>query len=327
MQLNLNEKLFHYINNLRKLILRTIYFEIFVRINKTVANKMIHSIFKKKKFLNWTTNDLKKVFEKKLFELSINQIFEKHKIFIANNEIVISIIQNQILNEMITFASNLISSRTSNKRSVLQNTMNISFFFHFRHYIFFIASIHRRILSKSIVMKNFTQSSIQFFFVDVTKKIENKLFEIFINFVYFENASIKKRCTCVASVFKFWKKTTENFEIFFFVNCASFIIKWYETSEICHVHNKNATEKLNMTTNYSSKMLKQRLIHIYQNRNRFDDVKTTIEIYRWFCTNAKFVRIIDRFDSYRFFHVDISKYRAFVEILLTKNFIQTKLNK
>ena len=52
MQLNLNEKSFHYINNLRKLILRTIYFEIFVRINKTVANKMIHSIFKKKKFLN-----------------------------------------------------------------------------------------------------------------------------------------------------------------------------------------------------------------------------------------------------------------------------------
>ena len=35
-----------------------------------------------------------------------------------------------------------------------------------------------------------------------------------------------------------------------------------------------------MTTNYSSKMLKQRLIHIYQNRDRFDDVKTAIEIYR-----------------------------------------------
>ena len=215
MQLNLNKKLIHYINNLRKLILRTIYFEIFVRINKTVANKMIHSIFKKKKFLNWTTNDLKKVFEKKLFELSINQIFEKHKIFIANNEIVISIIQNRILSEIIIFTSNLILSRTSNKRSVLQNTMNISFFFHFRHYIFFIASIHRRILSKSIVMKNFTQSSIQFFFVDVTEKIENELFEIFINFVYFENASIKKRCTCVASIFKFWKKTIENSEIFF----------------------------------------------------------------------------------------------------------------
>ena len=52
MQLNLNEKLFHYINNLRKLILRTIYFEIFVRINRIVANKMIHSIFEKNVFLN-----------------------------------------------------------------------------------------------------------------------------------------------------------------------------------------------------------------------------------------------------------------------------------
>ena len=74
-------------------------------------------------------------------------------------------------------------------------------------------------------------------------------------------------------------------------------------------------------------MLKQRLIHIYQNRDRFDNVKTAIETYRWFCTNAKFVQIIDRLDSYHFFHVDISKYCAFVEILLTKNFIQTKLNK
>ena len=228
---------------------------------------------------------------------------------------------------MITFTSNLISSRTSNKRFVLQNTMNTSFFFYFRHYIFFIVLIHRRILSKSIVMKNFTQSSIQFFFVDVTEKTESELFEIFIDFVYFENASIKKRCTCVTSIFKFWKKTIENSEKKFSVNCASFIIKWCETSEICHVHNKNATEKLNMTTNHSLKMLKQRLIYIYQNRDRFDDVKTTIEIYRWFCTNAKSVQIINRFDSYRFFHVDISKYRAFFEILLTKNFIQTKLNK
>ena len=92
MHLNLNEKLFHYINNLRKLILRTIYFEIFARINRIVADKMIHSIFKKNAFLNWTTNDLKKISEKKLFELSVNQIFEKHKIFIADNEIVISII-------------------------------------------------------------------------------------------------------------------------------------------------------------------------------------------------------------------------------------------
>ena len=80
------------------------------------------------------------------------------------------------------------------------------FFFHFRHHIFFIVSIHCRISSKSIVMKNFTQLSIQFFFVDVTKKTESELFEIFTDFVYFENASIKKRCTCVASVFKFWKK-------------------------------------------------------------------------------------------------------------------------
>ena len=116
---------------------------------------------------------------------------------------------------MITFASNLILSRTSNKRFVSQNTVNTSSFFHFRHYIFFIVSTHRRISSKSIVMKNFTQSSIQFFFVDVTKKIENELFEIFIDFVYFENASIKKQCTCVTSIFKFWKKTIENFEIFF----------------------------------------------------------------------------------------------------------------
>ena len=48
MQLNLNEKSFHYINNLRRLILRTIYFEIFARINRTVTDKMTHSIFKKK---------------------------------------------------------------------------------------------------------------------------------------------------------------------------------------------------------------------------------------------------------------------------------------
>ena len=69
--------------------------------------------------------------------MSINQIFEKHKIFIANNEIVISIIQNQILDEMITFASNLILSRTSNKRSVSQNTVNTSFFFSFSTLYFF----------------------------------------------------------------------------------------------------------------------------------------------------------------------------------------------
>ena len=131
MQLNLNKKLFHYINNLRRLILRTIYFEFFVRINKTIADKMIHSIFKKNVFLNWTTNDLKKISEKKLFELSINQIFEKHKIFIVNNKIVISIIQNQILNEMITFASNLISSHTLNKHFISQNTVNTLFFFIF----------------------------------------------------------------------------------------------------------------------------------------------------------------------------------------------------
>ena len=137
MQLNLNEKLFYYINNLRRLILRMIYFEIFARINKAVANKIIHSIFKENVFLNWTTNDLKKISEKKLFELSINQIFEKHKIFIANNEIVILIIQNWILNEMITFTSNLILSRTSNKRSVSQNTMNTSFFFSFSTLYFF----------------------------------------------------------------------------------------------------------------------------------------------------------------------------------------------
>ena len=49
----------------------------------------------------------------------------------------------------------------------------------------------------------------------MTKKTENELFEIFTNFVYFENASTKKRDTCVASIFKFWKKTIENFEIFF----------------------------------------------------------------------------------------------------------------
>ena len=64
-------------------------------------------------------------------------------------------------------------------------------------------------------MKNFTQSSIQFFFVDVTEKTESELFEIFIDFVYFENASIKKRCTCVTSVFKFKKKNDWKFWNFF----------------------------------------------------------------------------------------------------------------
>ena len=35
-----------------------------------------------------------------------------------------------------------------------------------------------------------------------------------------------------------------------------------------------------MTTNHFLKMLKQRLIHIYQNRDRFNNVKTVTETYR-----------------------------------------------
>ena len=88
--------------------------------------------------------------------MSINQIVEKHKIIIVNNKIVISIVQNQILNEIDTFASNLISSRMSNKRSVSQNTVNTSFFHHFRYFILFIVSIHRRISFELIVMNDFT---------------------------------------------------------------------------------------------------------------------------------------------------------------------------
>ena len=263
MQLNLNEKSFHYINNLRRLILRTIYFKIFVRINKIVADKMIHSIFKKNVFLNWTTNDLKKISEKKLFELSINQIFEKHKIFITNNEIVISIIQNRILNEMITFTSNVISLRTSNKRSVSQNTMNTSFFFFIFDIIFFlsfrfiVAFRQNRLLWKISHNRRFN-----FFSSMWQKKLKTNCSKFLLISYILKTRRLKNDVRVLHQFLNSEKKRLKILK-FFFVNCASFIIKWYETSEICHVYNKNATEKLNMTTNHSLKMLKQRLIYIY----------------------------------------------------------------
>ena len=164
---------------------------------------------------------------------------------------------------MITSASNLILSRTSNKRSVSQNTVNTSFFFSFSTLYFFYRLDSSSHFVEIDYYEKFHTIVDSIFFVNVTEKIESELFEIFTDFVYFENASIKKRCTCVASVFKFWKKNDWKFWNFFFINCASFIIKWYETSEICHVYNRNATEKLNMITNHFLKMLKQRLIHIY----------------------------------------------------------------
>ena len=77
MQLNLNKKSFYYINNLRRLILRTIYFEIFVRINKTVANKIIHLIFKKKCFFELNNEWFKKNFWKKIIWIVSQSNFRK----------------------------------------------------------------------------------------------------------------------------------------------------------------------------------------------------------------------------------------------------------
>ena len=328
-QPNLDGKSYHYLSNLRRLALRMSYSEALVRIGRAVADRVTHPAPRRTGSLDPTIDDLARAASDSLPQMPPDHILSRHRITIAANGLVIPAVQGRIIGEVpSTPGSSSTRPSTPPRRATPPVTVGqpSPYLSSPRHPTPPSAPTHRRTRSGSVVMEDLSRPSSPSPLALVAEESDSELSEAPSNPVYPEEQSARNRCTCSASVSKSWKKLAESSKPLPPFQCASFIARWYETPGICHFHARGAAGSLGMTTNHSAQVLRQRLAHIYQNRDRFGDVRAAVETYRWFCTSERPARTTDQLGPYRFFHADAQEYRAPVDRLLADDFTQAELD-